>query len=243
MKIVKIIAWVLGIGFAYTSSGVSLVLPVLYDLWERRKTKQEKERSLINQQQSMETAPARAADWARSILEHKDEHVVIDIETTGLSEKDAIVALAMTDMDGAEIFNSLIRPSQRKRMSKEVVEIHGIKMSMLRDQPMLIDVIEELDRAVGEKTVLMYNEEFISRMIEQSLEQDGTYKTPNWNRIDVMTYYSAFKGEYSEYHGDFRRQRLPGNNHDPLNDCRAVVKLVARMAVVKNRATVPREKM
>jgi hypothetical protein len=44
-----------------------------------------------------------------------------------------------------------------------------------------------------------------------------------------MLWYAPYAGEWSDYHGEYRWQRL-GGNHDALGDCRAVLELLQRAA-------------
>jgi DNA polymerase-3 subunit epsilon len=45
-----------------------------------------------------------------------------------------------------------------------------------------------------------------------------------------MRQYAAFVGEWNEYHGNYRWQRLPGGDHSALGDARATLSLLKRMA-------------
>lgn len=59
-------------------------------------------------------------EWARSVLIGRINNcVILDCETTGLGDQDEIIQLAIIDMRGNILFNSLIKPSPRKRISEK----------------------------------------------------------------------------------------------------------------------------
>jgi DNA polymerase-3 subunit epsilon len=46
----------------------------------------------------------------------------------------------------------------------------------------------------------------------------------------AMELYAAWWGDWSDYHKDYRWQRLPGGDHSALGDCRATLALLWRIA-------------
>jgi DNA polymerase III subunit epsilon len=53
----------------------------------------------------------------------------------------------------------------------------------------------------------------------------------------AMLAYSDWIGNWNEYHGNNRWQRLPGGDHTALGDCRATLKVLRKIAAaaeVKN---------
>ena len=190
----------------------------------------------------------RSIQWARNLFLNKNSTVILDTETTGLGNKDVIIQISIINLDGNTLFNSLIKPSKKKRIPTEASMIHGIKMKDLINAPTFAEVVEEIYEILKNKTVIIYNEEFDVRLIEQSCETDQV-RILRFKSDCAMRYYSEFSSQWSEYHRDFRYQKLPGASHDSLGDCKAVLKLLHKMADSEikmdsngNPITLPKEK-
>ncbi|NJL65352.1 MAG: hypothetical protein HC903_30705 [Methylacidiphilales bacterium] len=46
----------------------------------------------------------------------------------------------------------------------------------------------------------------------------------------AMHYYSQYVGEWNDYHGNYKWQKLPGGDHSALGDCHATLKIIKQMA-------------
>jgi DNA polymerase III subunit epsilon len=167
--------------------------------------------------------------WSRDVLEHKDQYVILDTETTGLNKNDVVIQISIIDLHGNELLNSLVRPMKRKRMSAESSGIHGITMADLISAPTLGEIKPEIDKITAGKTVLIYNAEFDERLIEQTARQDKCF-SPHFKTTCVMKYYSFFIQQWSDYHCDWSYQKLPSGDHSAIGDCRATLKAINEMA-------------
>lgn len=167
--------------------------------------------------------------WAREIIEHKDQFVILDTETTGLNRNDVIVQIAMVDLNGNELLNSLVKPTKRKRISAEASAIHGINISHLQDAPTFAELKPIIDKIVAGKTVLIYNAEYDERLINQTTKQDGCF-SPHLKTECVMKHYSWFVGDWSDYHLDYNYQKLPSGDHSAIGDCRATLEVINKIA-------------
>lgn len=90
-------------------------------------------------------------------------HVVIDVETTGLSAGygDRVIEVGAVAVDGGEIvaeFGSLIRVE--KSIPRHVSRIHGITNEMLAGQPLPDEVYPALRDFVGDSVLVAHNERF-----------------------------------------------------------------------------------
>lgn len=167
--------------------------------------------------------------WARNVLSNKSNYVILDTETTGIKKTDVIVEISLIDLEGNDLFTSLIRPKKKKRIPSEASKIHNITMSMLKECPTFSEVVNYLNIIIGNKKVLIYNAEFDERILDQTSDQDEC-KYMNLNSECVMEQYSIFVGKYSEYHQDYTFQKLPKSNHTALGDCRATLRVIEKMA-------------
>lgn len=168
-------------------------------------------------------------DIAKSIWSKKNKYVILDTETTGLGDKDVIVQIGIIDLDGNVLLDSLVKPSKKKRIPSNATAIHGIKMEMLENQPSFKDLHKEFFKIIKSKTVLIYNAEYDARLITQTANQDG-FKLINIDALCLMKAYAIFVGDWSDYHQDYRYQKLPAGDHSAIGDCKATLKILKEMA-------------
>lgn len=185
---------------------------------------------------------ARAVAWAHSLL--ADDFVILDTETTGLHSDAEIVSIAVVDKTGAPLLDTLVKPTQP--IPSGATRIHGITDATVADAPTFGQIFDTLRMAVGGKRCVIYNAAYDTRLLHQAeqwyqqrvdstwdcLEQDGWQALAVWDC--AMQQYAAYCGEYSEYHGNYRYQPLPGGDHTALGDARACLALIKRMAGVCN---------
>lgn len=185
---------------------------------------------------------AAAVQWARALL--ADDFVILDTETTGLHSDAEICAIAVIDKTGAALLDTLVKPTQP--IPSGATRIHGITDATVADAPTFGQVYDTLLMAVGGKRCVIYNASYDVRLLHQSeqwyqqrvdsawdcMEQDGWERMAVWD--DAMARYAAYCGEWNEWHGNYRYQKLPGGDHSALGDCKATLALVKRMAGVPN---------
>lgn len=107
------------------------------------------------------TALLVAKKWANA------EPVFLDTETTGTDESAEICDLALVDWHGAILMDTLIKPT--KPIPPAATAIHGIGNDTVENAPSLATVLPEFLRAISGKLVLIYNAEFDTRIIAQSI--------------------------------------------------------------------------
>jgi len=163
------------------------------------------------------------------ILKNKDGYVILDTETTGLGKNDVILQIGLIDLNGKELMNTFILPTKRKRISKDATSIHGITIKSLQGAPSFIEIYPNLKRLIGKRQVLIYNAQYDERLLEQTAKQDG-FKLKALNTDCIMGWYSAFVGDWNDYHNSFTWQKLPGGNHSAVGDCQASLKVIEKMA-------------
>jgi len=186
-------------------------------------------------------ARAAAQEQARRWINTADM-LILDTETTGLDSTAEIVQIAAIWLsDGSTAFDSLVRPT--RPIPAAATAIHGITDAMVVDAPTFGELLPRLRTLLGSVPVLIYNAPFDERLMEQSLRACGihSYEVPVFGAdqyIDVMESYSAWCGEWSEYHGNYRWQRLPGGDHTALGDCRATREVILDMADLPEAHTI-----
>lgn len=168
--------------------------------------------------------------WARDLL--AQPFVVLDTETVDMGG--AICEISVIGSDGTVLLDTLVNPEQPNRAS----HIHGITDEMCADKPTFAQIEPELRRILHGAIVAVYNVDYdygvligelnrLSMTVEQS---NAWLRAATW--IDVMEPFSQYAGEWSEYHGNYRWQRLEGG-HRALGDCQACLSLIRMMAAAK----------
>lgn len=176
----------------------------------------------------------------------------LDTETTGLSDMDEICEIAIVDLAGEVLINTLVRPT--KRIPPGTSAIHGITDELVKDAPTFGDLLPRLEQIICGRTILVYNVEFDEGKIERSAVANGCkfsfqfwaqpvepYES-NWK--DVMELYATFYGNWNEYHHSYQWQRLstaarqcgiqvPDQYHRALADAEMTRLLVLHMAEQK----------
>jgi DNA polymerase III subunit epsilon len=177
-----------------------------------------------------------ARQWARMVL--ADPHtVILDTETTGLDDRAEICQIAAINLAGDALFNSLVRPTTP--IPPEASRIHGITNAIVEIQmaPTWLEVERTLAPILLGSRLIIYNADYDIRLIEQSYWAAGV--TNAWQAPLMvaphetecaMHWYSKYVGEWNDYHGNYRWQRLPGGDHSALGDCLATLDVLKRMA-------------
>jgi DNA polymerase-3 subunit epsilon len=176
-----------------------------------------------------------AAQWARELL--AGEFVIVDTETTGFEVTDEVIQIGVIDHTGAVVLDTLIRPTQPIRNS----QYHHITDDTVKDAPTFPDAYVRIKAAVEGKRILAYNTSYDTRMLNQVCAKHGLELFIWVQPGCVMEQYAEFHGEWNDYHGNYRWQKLrqavtqmglefEGSEHNAVADCRATLALLRAMA-------------
>lgn len=165
--------------------------------------------------------------WTSSA--NKDNYLILDTETTGLDDDDEIVDIAIIDMNGNVLLNTLIKPS--KQISEEAAAVNHIKDSELINAPTITDVINDIDRIVSGKTILSYNADFDSRVLNQSLAKHNLKRSYSWdcvmfNQMEILN---------SDRYISLQNSIGYKQGHRALSDCKAVLHLISDCEWIEHR--------
>ncbi len=146
----------------------------------------------------------RAVETARTILEKRP--VYLDTETTGLERTDEIIEISIIDDDEKVLFSSLVKPSQL--IPPDSTSIHGITNDDVRGARTWPVVWPEVRAALFGRLVVIYNEEFDLRMMQQSHTR---YRLPwkeKFTTFDLLKLYAEFNGEWDPRRRSYRYHSL-----------------------------------
>jgi len=164
-----------------------------------------------------------AIRWARYVLDHKDQYVIFDTETTGLKESDVIIHFAVMDLEGNMLIDSFVKPMSKRRISADAQYINGITMKQLKGAPLFEDIVSEFIPIANSKKLLVYNADFHARMFDQTYYNEGVTGEPiTLNCLDVKDHYVKFSG--------ISNAALPGRRNTGIGDCLATLAVIQKMA-------------
>jgi len=168
-----------------------------------------------------------AQEWAANLLTRHD-WLILDTETTGLNIHTAeIIEIALLRPDGSVLLNQRLKP--RGAIESGASRTHGITLANLADCPSFSDIYLNLRAVLSDLVVVCYNADYDQPILRNECRRAGLPDIENQWRC-AMVKYAEFVGEWSEWHGNYRYQRLPGGDHSAIGDCRATLKLIQKMA-------------
>lgn len=238
----------------YLVVGVVVVALLLWARrrWKAARVRREKEAAAAVRQagRSRRRTRARASESARpqppqrqfgralfSELSCRDDWVVLDVEATGLGERDQVIEIAVVSPAGAVLLNELVMPAVP--ISQGASRKHGLTKRRLEGRPDWRAVHDRLEEVVRGKTVVAYNAEYDERLIRQTCAAYGlTMPACRW--ACCMQAYAAVIGEPHKWRpGEFRwwklEEALAGEEisapatHRALADAEATRQLIVKL--------------
>lgn len=175
----------------------------------------------------------RASELAQKFLATEGA-IILDTETTGLDETAQIVEIAIINVAGETLLDTLVKPTIL--IPADTSRIHGITDADVD----LWSTWAEIDPIVtgfllDAPAIAIYNAQFDLRMINQSRAAVGLL--PNEAEKEIlektkcaMAIYAIWFGEWSFYHKSYKWQSLEGGTHRALGDCLATLERIKEMA-------------
>lgn len=145
-----------------------------------------------------------AATAAREWLE--GPFVILDVETTGLDGEAEIVQIGIIDESGAVLMDQLVKPEQP--IPPDSTAIHGITDERVRGAPSWPAVYDRVRDLLQGRSVMAYNMDFDWGKLDQVNRRHGLPDFETGDRCCAMELFAQFYGEWSQYHGNYRYQRL-----------------------------------
>lgn len=187
----------------------------------------------------------RATQWAQERLSDRAT-VIIDIESTGLLQRDPdteIAQISIINIQGRPLFSMLLKPN--KPMGEEVINIHKIDNDQVIDQPCFPQIAKIIAFVLQDKHIVCYNSDFDVKLLWHLFKKYGQALPKIGGSSCCMDRYSEWCGEWSAKKDGFKWQRLPalayGSSHDALTDCQSTLLLMKKMAGLYNPAEIDKE--
>jgi DNA polymerase-3 subunit epsilon len=133
--------------------------------------------------------------------------VYLDVETTGMEDRDEIIEIAIVDHDGSTLFDSFVKPVGD--ISPSAYAIHGISEDMIADAPTWVELWPQVKQALQGRVVGIYNADFDTRMMEQSHHlSQMDWQPPYADPFCIMKLYAQFYGDWNPSTRSYRWQKL-----------------------------------
>jgi DNA polymerase III epsilon subunit-like protein len=133
--------------------------------------------------------------------------VYLDTETTGTDPFAEILEISIVDHNGGILLDTLVKP--RGIIDPGAQRVHGITLEMLADAPGWDQVWPQVEAALQERSIGIYNLDFDLRMLQQSHQRNGLQWTPpQANFFCIMMLYAKFYGQWNPKHRNYRWQSL-----------------------------------
>lgn len=162
-------------------------------------------------------------------LVNRGDYLILDTETTGLNDGE-ICQIAIIDQTGRTVLDTLVKPM--RGIPADATRIHGITNDDVRNAPSWQLVREHVIAELNNRTCIIYNAVYDRKMMHKSDEAIAQphYDYKQYTAFDcAMLAYSEFAGEWNDYHGNYRWQRLSvaalncdvqvKDAHNALGDC------------------------
>jgi DNA polymerase III subunit epsilon len=173
---------------------------------------------------------------ARQLL--SDCHI-LDTETTGLDNTAEVVEISIIDHAGNVVFDTLVKP--KKPIPAAAAAIHGITNEMVAAAPTWPEIHDQVCQLLTSKPVAIYNADYDLRILRQTAALHDLAMVDIDSRC-VMLAYAEFWGDWNEYRGSYRWQKLTeaakqqavviqGQAHRALADVRMTLGVMQGMAV------------
>jgi DNA polymerase III subunit epsilon len=192
------------------------------------------------QQKSLPMAYPNTLDGFCEMVRAGD-YVVLDTETTGLSDGE-ICQIAIVDANGEVLLDTLVKTTQP--IPEGATYIHGITGSDVANAPTWAALQPRVRGILKGRNVVIYNATYDRKMMHKSDERAGLQRTDyklEATYWDAMEHYAEHRGEWNDYHGNYRWQKLTNaarqvgisveNAHTALGD------VLMTLAVIKAMAT------
>lgn len=172
---------------------------------------------------------------------------VLDTETTGLDDDAQILELAIIDHDGNVLHDARYKPSVP--ISDGAYRVHGIGELDLFDKPRIAEDVEVLKTIMLEKPLVIFNRQYDTGLLYQSLEAFGVdtgFIENIKSRCAMMLSAKAYGatnryGSISLHNAAIKAGVINPAAHNALGDCITTLAVLRHIAGLKENLAMQRE--
>lgn len=169
--------------------------------------------------------------------------LILDTETTGLGYSDEIIDVALINLNGEAVLNTLMQ-CKREDIPPAATRVHGIDKAALLDAPLFTQVWPYLEHLLVSHTIIIYNAAYDTRLIEQTARLYGI-KPPMsmYGARCLMLTFSEYIAVPSFRSDGYQYQSLAAacihfeieqtGAHRALADCLTSLEVLKRLAAVE----------
>lgn len=170
----------------------------------RREREKEKEQALLILALNEQREKVLAITQSVELPAETSGGIVIDTETTGLCDgEDEILQLSIVSESGEKLFDSYFRPLHKSWSAAQAV--NNISPEMVADAPSIADKAAEIQKILNSADkIIGYNTYFDVNFMRAA----GLIIPKRATVIDIMPTFAEIYGEWSDYHGDYKWQKL-----------------------------------
>jgi DNA polymerase-3 subunit epsilon len=181
-------------------------------------------------------------EWAKTVISR--DPLILDTETTGLDPRAEIVQIAVIDLQGRVLLDTLVKPT--RQIPYDAVRIHGITDMQVSAAPGWSQVVDTLYPLLMDRDVVIYNADYDTLLLRQS--SNAVSDLRSWLHTSwycALKAYAKFYGEWNDYRNDWKwqalemachQQRITGIEapaHSALGDCQRTLALLKCMAATE----------
>jgi DNA polymerase-3 subunit epsilon len=175
--------------------------------------------------------------WARQMQERRA--LVLDTETTGLESFHEVIELALVELDGTVILNTLI--ACQGPVPADATKIHGISKTMLANAPTFPDVWAQLT-AYLDRDIIIFNAGYDIPMLKQTAARYGITLPRLRSHCLMIQYFEYATGprrrgnrqeNYHRLDAACQHFNIPIGGHRALPDAQAAREVLLRLAMTE----------
>ncbi|MDO5402524.1 MAG: exonuclease domain-containing protein [Eubacteriales bacterium] len=165
-----------------------------------------------------------------------DNYVALDLETTGLNpSRDRIIEIGMARFENGTLtadYEQLIHPGMS--LPEHITQLTGINDNMLKDKPLIGDVIGDIIAFIGENPILGHNVIFDYSFLKKAAVNSG--RKISLRGIDTLKIARRVLPEAEHKSLEYLCQYFdinPGHSHRALDDALSAAMLFEKMHEIK----------
>jgi DNA polymerase III subunit epsilon len=118
----------------------------------------------------------------------RDDILILDTETNGTGAGTEVIEVSVINTRGDILLDTLVKPKTFS-MNPWAQNVHGIKLSMLKDAPSWPSILPQLAALADRRTILAWNAPFDANMLEQT-SSAWNLNHPRWLFVCAMRLYA-----------------------------------------------------